>query len=82
MGGPMEKTLREFLNTPRQRKAMATVRLLGFSSQDTGSIEVGKRADLIVLNRNLFEIPPTEINETQVEATLFGGKLVYGSLDY
>jgi len=44
---------------------------------NTGSIEVGKRADLIVLDRNLFDIPVTEINEAQVLLTLFDGKTVY-----
>ena len=43
----------------------------------TGSIEVGKRADLIVLDRNLFEIPPTEINEARVLLTFMDGKEVY-----
>ena len=42
-----------------------------------GSIEVGKRADLIVLDRNLFEIPAYEINEAQVLMTLFDGEVVY-----
>jgi len=42
-----------------------------------GSIEVGKRADLVVLSRNLFEIPAEEINETQVDLTLFDGEVVY-----
>jgi len=42
-----------------------------------GSIEVGKRADIIVLDRNLFEIPVYEINEAQVLMTLFDGEVVY-----
>ena len=42
-----------------------------------GSIEVGKRADLVVLDRNLFEIPVEEINEARVELTLFDGEVVY-----
>jgi predicted amidohydrolase YtcJ len=42
-----------------------------------GSIEVGKRADLIVLDRNLFEIPAHEINEASVTLTLFDGRIVY-----
>ena len=42
-----------------------------------GSIEVGKRADLIVLDRNLFEVPVYEINEAQVLMTLFDGEVVY-----
>ena len=47
----------------------------------TGSIEVGKRADLIVLNQNLFEIPAEAISDTEVLLTLFGGEPVYGDLD-
>jgi len=46
----------------------------------TGSIEVGKLADLIVLDRNLFGIPAKEISETKVLLTLFGGQPVYGDL--
>ena len=42
-----------------------------------GSIEVGKHADLAVLDRNLFEIRPADISETQVVLTLFGGEVVY-----
>jgi predicted amidohydrolase YtcJ len=45
----------------------------------TGSIEVGKSADLIVLDRNLFDIPVTEINETHVLLTLMDGNAVYSA---
>jgi predicted amidohydrolase YtcJ len=38
---------------------------------------VGKRADLIVIDRNRFEIPATEINEATVVLTLFDGEPVY-----
>ena len=48
--------------------------LLGSAS---GSVEVGKSADLIVLNHNLFEVPITAVSDTQVEMTLFAGKRVY-----
>ena len=44
---------------------------------ETGTIEVGKRADLIVLDRNLFDIPVTEINEAKVLLTLMDGENVY-----
>jgi len=44
-----------------------------------GSIETGKRADLIVLDRNLFDIPTTEINQAKVLLTLFNGQAVYQS---
>jgi len=41
-----------------------------------GSIEVGKRADLIVIDRNLFEIPASEISDARVTMTIFNGKTV------
>ena len=52
-----------------------------FLNEDTGSIEAGKLADLIVIDRNLFDIPASEISEACVILTLFGGEAVFGSLD-
>jgi predicted amidohydrolase YtcJ len=46
-----------------------------------GSIEVGKRADLIVLDRNLFEIPASEISDAFVVTTIFDGHTVYQQED-
>jgi len=43
----------------------------------TGSIEVGKRADLVVLDRDLFAVPATEINEAQIVMTLLDGETVW-----
>jgi len=48
--------------------------------QETGSIEVGKLADLIVLDQNLFDIEPQDISNTRVVLTLFGGDPVHGNL--
>lgn len=45
----------------------------------TGSIGAGKSADLIVLDRDLFAIPATEIARTQVRMTFFEGRQVYGA---
>jgi predicted amidohydrolase YtcJ len=50
---------------------------LNFEEAETGSIEVGKAADLIVLDRNLFEIPAHEISHAKVLLTLLEGKEVY-----
>lgn len=47
----------------------------------TGSIEVDKVADLVVLDQNLFEIDPGRISETRALLTLFSGRPVYGSFD-
>ena len=40
-------------------------------------IGVGKKADLVVLEKNLFEHPVTEIAATRVLMTLFEGQVVY-----
>lgn len=43
----------------------------------TGAIEKGLLADLVVIDRNIFDIPVTEIHETQVLMTLIEGENVY-----
>jgi predicted amidohydrolase YtcJ len=43
----------------------------------TGSIEVGKFADLAVVDQNLFEIPSSEIWNANVELTFVEGECVY-----
>jgi predicted amidohydrolase YtcJ len=48
--------------------------------KQTGSIEVGKFADLIVLDQNLFAIPLTQIENTHALVTLFAGQAVHGDL--
>jgi len=51
----------------------------GHREKTEGSIEAGKLADLIILDRNLFMIEPTEIGKTEVLLTMVGGKVVYES---
>lgn len=47
--------------------------------KSTGSLEVGKLADLIVLDRNFFTVPAEDIAGIKVLQTLVGGKVVYQS---
>jgi predicted amidohydrolase YtcJ len=70
---------------PEQALDLATVleiytinaaRILGIS-RITGSLEVGKSADLIVLDRNVFDIPAHDIADTKVTTTFFEGRVVY-----
>jgi len=44
---------------------------------ELGSIERGKFADMVVLDRNLFEIDPGSIIDSKVVYTIFSGKIVY-----
>ena len=43
----------------------------------TGTIEVGKSADMIVLDRDLFAIEPQDISDIRIQRTLFAGVTVY-----
>lgn len=47
---------------------------------DLGSISVGKLADVIVLDRNLFEIEPYTIHEAKVLMTMINGRVVHNLL--
>ncbi len=44
---------------------------------ETGSLEQGKAADLVILSANLFALPKTELVQAKVQATVLDGKVVY-----
>jgi predicted amidohydrolase YtcJ len=46
----------------------------------TGSIEVGKDADLVVLGRDIFEIPGHQIAATPVVLTMHAGRITHDTL--
>lgn len=48
-----------------------------FEDHEKGSIEVGKFADFIVLDKNIMTCDEADIPNIQVEATFVGGKMVY-----
>jgi predicted amidohydrolase YtcJ len=48
---------------------------------ETGSVEIGKAADLAVIDRDLFAIPVEEIASARVEQTFADGRRVYAAPD-
>ena len=45
-------------------------------NEGVGSIGVGKKADLVVIDRNILEIPADELPEVNVQATMVDGRVV------
>lgn len=69
----------EAINLPEAIEAFTIAGAYVNSSEaDTGSIEVGKYADVAVLDQNLFAIDSADISETSAILTLFGGQPVHG----
>jgi predicted amidohydrolase YtcJ len=79
------KTLSGRVYGPHQRlsrlDALRTVTTwaayLGFDEGDRGSLEPGKLADLVVIDRDYLECPEEQIREIKVRRTIVGGKTVY-----
>jgi len=45
--------------------------------REVGSIEIGKLADLVVLEKNLFEVAPQDIHKTRVLMTVMNGRVTH-----
>lgn len=52
-----------------------------FMEDKVGSIEVGKYADFVLLDRDIMRVPEMEIPGTKVILTIINGKVVYSSVD-
>jgi predicted amidohydrolase YtcJ len=70
---------------PQERLTLAEA-LAGYTSGSAwaahedavkGTLEPGMLADVVVLDRDLFDVPPYEIVSASVQATIVGGRLVY-----
>jgi hypothetical protein len=53
-----------------------------FLEHETGSLELGKSADLVVLSEDILELPPERIHESEVRLTLFRGAPVFAAPEY
>ena len=49
----------------------------GRDEEVRGTLELGRLADLVVLDRDLFRIPPEDFTKVKVLETVVGGKTVY-----
>lgn len=50
---------------------------LSHSREDLGTLEAGKLADLVVLDRDLFAVPKDEIKDIPVALTMVGGRVTF-----
>jgi len=48
-----------------------------FEEADKGSLEIGKYADLAVVDRDIYDIPPEEIRNARITMTVMDGRIVY-----
>jgi hypothetical protein len=50
---------------------------LFFQEKNLGSLEVGKQADLVVLDRDYMTVPAAEIKRLKPTLTMVGGRVVF-----
>lgn len=51
-----------------------------YAEKDIGSLVPGKKADFVVLDRNIMEVDFKDVLETKVKATIVDGVVAYGAL--
>jgi hypothetical protein len=51
-----------------------------FMERETGTLEMGKLADFVVLSQDIFSVPPATLLRTRVQLTVVGGREVYSHL--
>ena len=52
----------------------------GAEEDSKGSLKVGKLGDAIVLREDILSVPQEKMNENGVQATILGGKVVFGEV--
>jgi predicted amidohydrolase YtcJ len=50
-----------------------------FEENNLGTIETGKFADMVVLSKNIFDIPVDQIKDVRSDMTIFDGEVIYTS---
>ena len=54
---------------------------LAHRDKETGSLEIDKKADFIILDKNLWNLKATEIHKAKVLTTVIDGRVVYNKYD-
>jgi predicted amidohydrolase YtcJ len=52
----------------------------GSEEQLKGSLTIGKLGDAVILRENIFDLPQETLAENGVQATIVGGKIVFGTI--
>lgn len=77
-----DRVLRQSQTITREEALIAHTRAnayLIFREDEVGSIEPGKLADLVVLDRDYLTVPADELADTHALMTLVGGRIVHDS---
>ena len=53
-----------------------------FSEHELGSLEKGKKADFVILDRDIMQVDMATVLSTKVEATVIDGEVLYGSIGH
>ena len=48
-----------------------------FEEKTKGTLEIGKYADIVGLEKNIYDIPEDEIKDVKVSFTMVNGRIVY-----
>jgi predicted amidohydrolase YtcJ len=71
---------REKISVEEALRAYTTGNAYGVFAEDRrGKLAPGYLADLVLLDRDITRIPPEEIEQTVVKATIVGGRVVYAA---
>jgi len=76
-GSPASVNPEECVTLAETLKAYTAGGAAAYNRDDIGTLEEGKLADIIIVDRNLFDIPAAEILQCSTVLTMFDGKIVY-----
>jgi predicted amidohydrolase YtcJ len=61
------------------RAYTSTAAYASFEESRKGTLAAGRLADIVILDRDIFAIPPEQIRDVKVVTTILGGKVVFGT---